>query len=547
MGAMDESERRSGDARDPRRGDAPDMQGLAQTLGRPKGRHDARDRRGPQTISGRDSRDVRESTGRDESRDEISGKLEVVEYTGRARPAGQKANAAEATLRLEGAGLTLQVGSGHPIRAGYRDLSLVAIQDQAALIALGEGSETMRFLLEQFGDKLGPMVQELRERRLRQRLTDGLVQVPEEPAELVEFAWKPSTDPLGPGSDGPASAASGVGQLVMQPWGLVVSPLDERLSWIHYRRAAIEKAEISSPGAVRVDGRPGTLDLRGLGAGATRHRDEIEKLRTGAFDDAARFVEQLLPDASFGIRQKAGELLVDGRPVRPAELGDGWPLVEGGVLAEPEFADSYRSLCATAGKDAPRWVSISPQEPGGDEPKIWFLIALPGNLVAMELVSAGAHATYFFRVMPRAQYKGEAPDRLGRAAERCVRDISEALVDCRFLREPMALPAEQLALPRYLRYRLALAVLPSLVTARSRFVARVVHSDPETWQKAVADLIRWHGSARDDAAEWPGRRTQETAIEDAGGEESAGSGEGAADAQEEAKPSGKSKPSGKPG
>jgi hypothetical protein len=527
---MDDSDQRGGDARDPRRGDSPQMEDLARLMGAAQTGRDARDKRGPGTLSGRDGRDVREATGRDATREDAGDKLEVVELHGKGRPAGQKADPAEATLRLEGAGLTLQVGDGRPIRAGYRDLSLIAIQQSTALIVLGEGSDAMRFLLEQFGDKLGPMVRELRERRLRQRLTDGLVQVPDEPAELVEFAWKPATGPLGQGTDGPASPVSGVGQLAMQPWGLVLSPVDERVAWIHYRRAAIVKVEISSPGTVRIDGEPGTLELSGLGAGATRRRNELEKLRAGAFDDAARFVEQLLPDASFGARQKAGELLVDGRPVGPAELGDAWAPVETGVLAEPEFADSYRSLCATAGKDAPRWVAVSPEDPGGEEPKIWFLIALPGNLVAMELVSAGAHATYFFRVMPRAAYKGETPDKLGPAAERAVRDISEALVDCRFLREPMALPAEQLAQPKNLRYRLALRVLPSLATARSRFVARVVHSDPESWAKAVADLVRWHGSARDEAAEWPGRKSQESAIGEAGGDEAA---------NEDAEPSGK--------
>ena len=130
--------------------------------------------------------------------------------------------------------------------------------------------------------------------------------------------------------------------------------------------------------------------------------------------------------------------------------------------------------------------------------------------------------------MPRT--RASRRTKLGVAAERAVRDVSEALVDCRFLREPMALPAEQLALPKYLRYRLALKVLPSLATARSRFVARVVHSDPESWAGAVADLIKWHGSARDEDADWPGRKSQESAIGDAGGDEAA---------SEDAEPSGK--------
>jgi hypothetical protein len=80
----------------------------------------------------------------------------------------------------------------------------------------------------------------------------------------------------------------------------------------------------------------------------------------------------------------------------------------------------------------------------------------------------------------------------------------------------MALPEDQLRLPKYLRYRLALAVLPSLAWARARFVARVVHRDPASWSAAVADLIRWHATAKDEAAEWPGRAAQESQITEAG-------------------------------
>jgi hypothetical protein len=184
---------------------------------------------------------------------------------------------------------------------------------------------------------------------------------------------------------------------------------------------------------------------------------------------------------------------------------------------------------------------MSPVDPGGSEPKIWFLIAMPGNLVALELVTAGAHATYFYRVMPRAQYKGEPPEQLGVAAEMAVRDISEALVDSRFLREPMALPADQLRLPKYLRYRLALAVLPTLAWARARFVARVVHKDPASWSSAVADLIAWHSAAGgDDGADETGSDVVSPGGAGSAADTDTAGGPGGA-------PSNKSKPSGTAG
>jgi hypothetical protein len=543
------------------------LQGLAGVLGLGGTQgHDARDQRGMR-IGGRDARDVRTQTGRDANRDGGAEKLATIEIHGEGRLAAPNAVSEQATVSIDSAGLTLEIGSARPIRAGYRDISLITIQQATVLLVLGEGPDSMRFILERFGDRLGPMVRLLRELRLKQRLTDGLVKVPDDPAELVEFAWMPTTAPLGPGPDGPMAAASGVGQLVVQPWGFVVCPLDERLTWIHFRRASIATVKPGGPGDIVVDGDPGTLTLRGLGAAATRMHDTLAKLRDGAFADAAGFVDQLMTDAPFGVRQKASDLLVDGRPVRPGTFGDtGWPIVETAVLGEPTFAESYQSLCATAGAAAPRWIAMSPVDPGGKDPKIWFLIAMPGNLVALELVTAGAHATYFYRVMPRAQYRGEPPEQLGVAAEKAVRDISEALVDCRFLREPMALPANQLRLPKYLRYRLALAVLPSLAWARARFVARVAHRDPASWSAAVADLIRWHSTATDEAAEWHGRASQEMQVAAAGGdggdEDSGdggdavdapgeGGGEAAADPTGAGQPGGaattKTRPSGTPG
>ncbi len=495
------------------------LQGLASVLGLSGAvPHDARDPRGAR-LDGRDSRDVRTQTGRDAARDGGGAKVETIEVHGQGRLAAPDVVSEPTTVSVDGTGLILQIGSGRPIRAGYRDISLIAIQNATVLLVLGDGPDAMRFILEKFGDHLGPMVRLLRELRLKQRLTDGLVKVPDDPAELVEFAWTPTTAPLGPGPDGPAGPATGIGQLVEQPWGFVVCPLDERLSWIHFRRASIATVKPGGPGDLVIDGDPGTLTLRGMGTAVTRLQQKLSKLRDGAFSDAAGFVDRLMTDAPFGVRQKASDMLVDGRPTRPEVFGPtGWPIVETAVLGEPTFAESYQSLCTTAGPAAPRWVAMSPVDPGGKDPKIWFLIAMPGNLVALELVTAGAHATYFFRVVPRAQYKGEPADKLGIAAEKAVRDISESLVDCRFLREPMALPADQLRMPKYLQYRLALAVLPSLAWARSRFVARVVHRDPASWAAAVADLIHWHSTATDEAAEWPGRAAQEKQVLAAGGD-----------------------------
>ena len=357
---------------------------------------------------------------------------------------------------------------------------------------------------------------ELRDRRARQRLADALIQVPPDAIPLVEYQ---------------AGGGHGVAQLAYHPWGALLLPLDERQPWRDIRRGEIATMTLDSgvggieigptPAAVAA-GQP-AVRLLGLGESAHLHHDRFLELRDGAARDASALVSAFLPDASFGVRQSAAGLAIDGRPTTPAELGEAWTPVETAVLGEPTFAASYAGLRARGGDAAPVWISLAPDAPGSATPKAWFFVGLPGNLVAMELVTEGAHATYCFRVVPRAEYSGKpaaaVADPMAGPMAAAVADVSRALVDSRYLREPMALPDDQLRAARYLRYRLALAAIPSLAAARARFVARLVHSDEASWGAALDDLIAWHTMARDDAAAWPGRAAQEAQVTAAGGDD----------------------------
>ena len=326
------------------------------------------------------------------------------------------------------------------------------------------------------------------------------------------------------------------------------------MTWIHFRRASIATVKLAGPGDVAVEGDPGTLTLRGLGASATRMHDTLAKLRDGAFADAAGFVDQLMTDAPFGVRQKASDLLVDGRPVRPEAFGDtGWPIVEPAVLGEPTFAESYQSLCSTAGSAAPRWVAMSPEDPGSEKSKVWFLVAMPGNLVALELVSAGAHATYFYRVMPRPQYKGEPPRssawRPRRPSATSARRWSTA-ASCasRWRCRPTSSSCLSTCATG------SPSVLPSLA-GRGAGLSPVSSSDPAAWSAAVADLVRWHSTATDESAEWPGRTAQKQVSAAGGdGDEDSDAGDAEGGTAASGGPGGpaagtakKSKPSGTPG
>lgn len=434
------------------------------------------------------------------------------------RPGGTPA---PATISLGPGGFSVSTAGAAPWDAAYRDLGAVVLDAGTALVELDAGTEPERWLFERFGPALAALVRGLRDGRLRQWLTDGLVELDgDAPPELIEIA---------------VDAATGVAQVLHDRRGVAVAPLDERSPRFRIRRSDIGPVEAETlRGRVRIAGIAGslamgrartgtggagaparldTLELRGLGAAATRESLRWMALRDGAAADQAAILGTLIPDAPLEVRRRAAGALREGVPVDAAALGDAWPVIEAAVLVDPGFAASYRSLVTRAGGDAaPRWLAIAPERPGAAPPgRAWFLVGLPGNLVALELVSSGAHATYLFRAAPRATFDPARPD--AAATRATVTDVSEALLDSRFLREPMALPADQLATPEHLRYRLALAALPSLAAARSRFVARLVHRDEATWAAALDDVIAWHGSTRDDTAGWPGRATQESMIE----------------------------------
>jgi hypothetical protein len=432
------------------------------------------------------------------------GGADLPTYAGTLRTPG--AAAAPGTVALDEAAAIIAPDGLPPRTVAYRDLAVLAVTDGVGLVATGAGAGDERWLLEQFGAATGPLIAKLRERRLRQRLADAFVVLPAgEPVDLVEYA-----------AHGP-SAEAGIAQLAVDGWGATLAPLDERLPMRRIRRAAAGPVTLlPEVGGVRVGSGEDGFDLLRLGPSAARHRDRLADLPATAHRDAGAILARIVPDLPTSAAGRAAAALVDGRPASPDDLGEAWEAVERSVLSQPVFAASYLALREHAGgADALRWLALAPEGPGAPENhRAWFLVALPGNLVALELVSEGAHATYCFRAGPRATYRGGVDVD---AALATVAMVSAALIDARFLREPIALPDEQLAAPEGIRYRLALRALPSLAAARKAFVARLVHRDEKSWGAALDELIAWHDACRDEDARWPGRAAQEAAIAEASG------------------------------
>ncbi|MFN8631587.1 MAG: hypothetical protein U0838_15095 [Chloroflexota bacterium] len=239
---------------------------------------------------------------------------------------------ADADLTLDEAGLTVHASAGSPWSAGYRDVAAVAADGGIITVDLGSGPGAQRWVFEQLGAMAGLFVSLLRDGRLRQRLADGLVELdPEAEIDLVEYA---------------AGAEAGVAQLVYHDRGAILAPVDERLPWRRVRRADIGAVALEpSVGGVSIggagpslppspDGGPALRLLR-LGALATEHAKRWSALRDGAAADAAAIVTGLVPDAPFGARSLASALLLEGRAVGPAQLGEAWPALEAATLGVP--------------------------------------------------------------------------------------------------------------------------------------------------------------------------------------------------------------------
>ena len=143
---------------------------------------------------------------------------------------------------------------------------------------------------------------------------------------------------------------------------------------------------------------------------------------------------------------------------------------------------------------------------------VWFLIpicsqdtAKPGNAIAMEAASKAGEgkATYFFRIMPRQDYRSSKDISLVlQEVDRSIRTINRCMIEINFRREPVYLSDERLQEAAYVKYIFAVRKLRSLRFLRNRFIGRVVHASPEQWKQDVLDLLKFNTEADYDNQKW---------------------------------------------
>lgn len=197
---------------------------------------------------------------------------------------------------------------------------------------------------------------------------------------------------------------------------------------------------------------------------------------------AQALLKMLSPGLSPEATRQLAEHFREGRAAAKKEvekLAPGlWPVLEQKLAGAVEQGDP-KYLFSLADREQVLFGLKRGLGGGGEADYLWALIPLPKQrAVALEAVSLSAEeedsrATYFFRLT--------GPDDLPQ--------LSRALCEINFRREPVYLPAEKLEEPQYQRYKFSIARLPGLKLLRERFLGRAIHSDAEQWKKSVVELL----------------------------------------------------------
>lgn len=226
-------------------------------------------------------------------------------------------------------------------------------------------------------------------------------------------------------------------------------------------------------------------------------------------------LKELLPNANPMVLRQAARFMKEGRAAKRSDI----------VSISPELWEEMEKKLDIVGlKDEYEFLKSLSQEEKiciglkrgllGDltGEYIWFLIPIydidetkPGNALALEATSSegGGKATYFFRLVSRKEYPAfKNIEDLHREADNFIKKINHCMLAINFRREPIYLPDEKLADPRYQKYKFAIAKIPELRFLRERFIGRVIHTSHEQWKNDVMDLLKFNVRTQNDDEKW---------------------------------------------
>lgn len=375
--------------------------------------------------------------------------------------------------------LMLMPDGQRPVSLYYSDMETVADRDHAAELAVFDGRVyTVYFLGAYYGQFLADL------RRMRgAQLTRNLLML--DAGFEKEFRGAYSFE----APDGRRHADRGC-KISLFRSSLVVEP-DTADMW-NLSYADIEQMHFDSGAyslALRLD-LGEQVSFRMLGTRFGELEQEIRRLTLSMYARTAALLKERLPgETREGALLTLAQTLRQGKAVRRDEVATAvpgiWPALEKLLFtpesgeADPARQAAFAHLCSLA-KPENIFVGLRESYAEGEapgEPVYWFVIAYPKyGRMAVEVTNESGNATYVYRL--------DGP------VDRCVKELSRAMVGLNFRRDVISASEEQLAGESMARYRVALRKLPYVRRMRDLFVGKAAHSTDETWRRRMGQLLQ---------------------------------------------------------
>ena len=412
-----------------------------------------------------------------------------------------QAEETQAIARLDTDGLTLFPETGDELMVTYRNILDFIAGDYRISLTLASRD---KIVLSGLGYQYESFLRILSQLRNGMLLKDMLME------ESLKSAWKDAGFSF---SDKAGMELKGSCELRLYGTGLVVMPEFGEVIRVSYSDIGGLKAGDYVLSLTTEEGE--VLALSQLGRNFDPFRAALLDAKQELALKAQAILNEALPELDSMLLRKASQLMKEGRAAMKADLDkispEIWTRLEK-RLSGFGLSEEYAFLKSLAQEDR-LCIGIKRGLMGDLTGEyIWFLVPIcsqdpskPGNAVALEAASEGGEgkATYFFRLMPRQDYRNSSDfSSVLQEVDRSIRIINRCMREINFRREPIYLSDERLQEAAYVKYLFAVLKLQALRFLRERFIGRVIHASPEQWKQDVLDLLKFNVEADYDNQKW---------------------------------------------
>jgi len=407
----------------------------------------------------------------------------------------------QAQAVLDTDGITLLPEFGTSLFFAYRSISELSSGDYIISFSASTGE---KITISALGYRFEDFLRILSQKRNEMMIADMLMQ------ETLKSSWQDASFSL---NQHDVQPVSGNAEVRLYDTAMVLMPEYSEVVRIPY--SDMENIAVRDYLIELKDETGRQLTISQLGRNFDPFRVALADAMSSLEKMTADMLSAYFPDIGPMLLRKASRMLREGRAAQKSALDqistDIWKRLEMqldslGIVEEYDFLKSL-------GRQERSAIGIKRGLMGDLTGEyVWLLVPIygidkekPGNAIVMEAASdeGEGKATYFFRIMPRQEYRGISDiNMLHNACDSIIRLLNRCMIEINFRREPIYLSDERLQEKQYLKYLVAVQRLPSLKLLRELFIGRVIHADPEQWRKDVLDLLQFNVRADYDNQKW---------------------------------------------